>query len=66
MNEELYSRLKNIPPLDKYVVDQGLMLNYLVGALTTRVKMSDDNGNINGELIVESVERAFDYARKTV
>jgi hypothetical protein len=63
MNNELYSRLNNLR-LDRYAVDQGLMLNCLVGALTSMVNWTDDNGNVKAEDIVQSVEQAFATARK--
>lgn len=63
MNEEFYKRLNDLR-LDKYVVDQGLMLNYLVGALTGIIRLPDDGGTIKAEVIVEAVERAFNHSRK--
>jgi hypothetical protein len=63
MNNELYSRLNNLR-LDRYAVDQGLMLNCLVGALTSMVNWTDDKGNVKAEDIVQSVEQAFATACK--
>ena len=63
MNKEFYKRLNDLR-LDKYAVDQGLMLNYLVGALTGIIRLPDDDQNIKVEVIVEAVERAFNHARK--
>jgi hypothetical protein len=63
MNNELYSRLNNLR-LDRYAVDQGLMLNCLVGALTSMVNWTDDKGNVKAEDIVQSVEQSFATACK--
>jgi hypothetical protein len=45
-------------------VDQGLMLNCLVGALTSMVNWTDDKGNVKAEDIVQSVEQSFATAFK--
>ena len=57
MNEELRKRLLDVR-LDKYSVDQGMMLNMLVGALTSIVHWSDENGKVDAKNIVEAVEHA--------
>jgi hypothetical protein len=57
MNQELRKRLLDVR-LDKYSVDQGMMLNMLVGALTGIVAWSDENGKVDAKNIVEAVERA--------
>jgi hypothetical protein len=57
MNEELFKKLMGIR-LDKYAVDQGMMLNMLVGALTEIVAWADKNGKVDAKSIVDAVERA--------
>lgn len=59
MNTELYERLNKIR-LDPYAVDQGLMLNCLVGALTGMVIWADENGKVDAVRVVEAVERAVE------
>jgi hypothetical protein len=56
MNEELRKRLLDVR-LDNSV-DQGMMLNMLVGALTSIVHWSDENGKVDAKNIVEAVEHA--------
>lgn len=58
MNNELYRRINDLR-LDRYAVDQGMMLNCLVGALTGLVNWSDDKGKVEAEAVVDAVERAF-------
>lgn len=58
MNNELYRRINELR-LDRYAVDQGMMLNCLVGALTSIVNWSDDKGKVEAVAVVEAVERAF-------
>jgi len=55
MNEELYKRLSGLR-LDSYAVDQGLMLNELVGYLTGVIVWQDDNGKVNANDIVNAIE----------
>jgi len=55
MNEELYKRLSGLR-LDTYAVDQGLMLNRLVGYLTGAIVWQDDNGKVNANDIVNAIE----------
>lgn len=62
MNNELYARLNTIR-LDSYAVDQGLMLNSLVGALTGMVIWADENSKVDAETVVDAVERAFANAK---
>lgn len=63
MNDKLYARLSQMR-LDRYAVDQGLMLNCLVGALTGIVGYPDENGKVKSEDIADAVERALLFARK--
>lgn len=58
LNNELYNRINQIR-LDKYSVDQGLMLNSLVGALTGITAWADDNGKVSAVDVVDAVEQAF-------
>jgi len=58
LNNELYNRINQIK-LDKYSVDQGLMLNSLVGALTGITAWADDKGKVSVVDVVDAVERAF-------
>ncbi len=44
--------------LDRYAVDQGMMLNGLVGALAGLVGYPDRNGKVEVKDILEAVERA--------
>ena len=65
LNNELYNRINQIR-LDKYAVDQGLMLNSLVGALTGITAWADDKGKVNAVDVVDAVERAFVNSAVTV
>jgi hypothetical protein len=57
MSEENRKRLMDLR-LDRYAVDQGMMLNGLVGALTSLVGYPDRNGKVEVKDILEAVERA--------
>ena len=54
MNEELYKRLSGLR-LDNYAIDQGLMLNCLVGYLTGM--MTHPGGKIDVKDIASTIER---------
>lgn len=56
MNEEHYKRLTGLR-LDEYEIDQGLMLNCLVGALTGMIAYPDKEGKISVKDIVNAIER---------
>lgn len=62
MNNDFYNRLNQIR-LDPYAVDQGLMLNSLVGALTGMVIWADENGKVDAVKVVEAAEQAFEKAK---
>jgi len=53
---EIEKRLMNIR-LDKYEVDQGLMLNCLVGALVGHIVWQDGEGKVSASDIVSAIER---------
>lgn len=53
---EIEKRLMNIR-LDKYEVDQGLMLNCLVGCLTGQIIWQDGEGKVSASDIVSAIER---------
>lgn len=55
-SEQVYNRLR-LMRLDKFEVDQGLMLNCLVGALTGMVVWQDKNGKVDVNDIVDAIER---------
>jgi len=55
MNEDLYKRLSGLR-LDTYAVDQGLMLNRLVGYLTGAIVWQDKTGKLNANDIVNAIE----------
>jgi len=57
-SDEIYKRLYNIR-LDRYAVQQGMMLNCLVGALTAIAAYQDDKGKIDAADIVDAVEKAY-------
>jgi len=61
MNEEFYKRLTGLR-LDSLAVDQGLMLNCLVGYLTG-VIVYDKNG-INAADIVNVIERIHNQCKR--
>ena len=54
--EQACNRLRTLR-LDKYTVDQGLMLNCIVGALTGMVAWQSVDGKINANDIVDVIER---------
>ena len=62
MNEELYKRLTGLR-LDTYAVDQGLMLNCLVGYLTGEIVWQDKNGKVNANDIVNAIERIHNQCK---
>ena len=53
---EIEKRLMNIR-LDKYEVDQGLMLNCLVGCLTGQIIWQDGEGKVSASDIVSAIEK---------
>lgn len=53
------SRIKSVPT-DHTKVDQGAMLNYLVGALAAVSQFADVNGKISVKTIADVVERSYD------
>ena len=53
---EIEKRLMNLR-LDKYEVDQGLMLNCLVGALVGNIIWQDGEGKVSASDIVSAIER---------
>jgi hypothetical protein len=57
MSEEIQKKLMDLR-LDRYAVDQGMMLNGLVGALAGLVGYPDRNGKVEVKAILEAVERA--------
>ena len=56
MNDEFAKRLMDLR-LDRYAVDQGMMLNSLIGALSGMVGYPDKDGKVDIKTIVEAVER---------
>jgi len=63
MNEEFYKRLTGLR-LDTYAVDQGMMLNCLVGYLTGEIVWQDKNGKINANDIVNVIERIHNQCKR--
>ena len=53
---EIEKRLMNLR-LDKYEIDQGLMLNCLVGALVGHIVWQDGDGKVNASDIVNAIEK---------
>ena len=53
---EIEKRLMNLR-LDKFEVDQGLMLNCLVGCLTGQIVWQDGEGKVSAGDIVSAIER---------
>ena len=53
---EIEKRLMNLR-LDKYAVDQGLMLNCLVGALIGNIVWQDGEGKVSASDIVNAIEK---------
>jgi hypothetical protein len=62
MNEELYKKLTGLR-LDTYAVDQGLMLNCLVGYLTGEIVWQDKNGKVSANDIVNAIERIHNQCK---
>jgi hypothetical protein len=62
---EIEKRLMNLR-LDKYSVDQGLMLNCLVGSLVGNIIWQDINGKIDADNIVKAIDRAYERSRLAV
>jgi len=62
MNEELYKRLTGLR-LDTYAVDQGMMLNCLVGYLTGEIVWQDKNGKVSANDIVSAIERIHNQCK---
>ena len=59
---EIEKRLMNLR-LDKYEVDQGLMLNCLVGALVGNIIWQDGEGNVSASAIVSAIERSYESCK---
>ncbi len=53
---EIEKRLMNLR-LDKFEVDQGLMLNCLVGALVSQIVWQDGEGKVKASDIVNVIEK---------
>ncbi len=53
---EIENRMMNLR-LDKYAVDQGLMLNCLVGALVGYIVWQDGEGKVSASDIVSAIEK---------
>ena len=53
---EIEKRLMNLR-LDKYEIDQGLMLNCLVGALVGHIVWQDGEGKVKASDIVNTIEK---------
>jgi len=53
---EIEKRLMNLR-LDKYEIDQGLMLNCLVGCLTGQIVWQDGEGKVSASDIVSAIEK---------
>jgi hypothetical protein len=62
---EIEKRLMNLR-LDKYVVDQGLMLNCLVGSLIGNIIWQNGDGKIDASVIVKAIDCAYDRSRLAV
>ena len=59
---EIGKRLMNLR-LDKFEVDQGLMLNCLVGALVGNIIWQDGEGNVSASAIVSAIERSYESCK---
>lgn len=59
---EIEKRLMNLR-LDKYAVDQGLMLNCLVGALVGNIVWQDGEGKVKASDIVSAIEKYHDKCK---
>ena len=59
---EIEKRLMNIR-LDKYEVDQGLMLNCLVGALVGHIVWQDGEGKVKASDIVNTIEKYHNHCK---
>ena len=59
---EIEKRLMNLR-LDKYEVDQGLMLNCLVGCLTGQIVWQDSDGKVNASDIVNAIEKLHEKCK---
>lgn len=59
---EIEKRLMNLR-LDKYEVDQGLMLNCLVGALVGNIIWQDGEGKVSASDIVSAIERTYESCK---
>lgn len=59
---EIEKRLMNLR-LDKYEIDQGLMLNCLVGCLTGQILWQDNEGKVNASDIVSAIEKLHEKCK---